>query len=247
MRVRVWVRKSRIAGLGLFAAQEIKHGTRILPYLGEKIAKAESTRRLAQGNAYIFTFNDRYDIDGKILRNTARYINHSCDPNCDVTLTTRTIWIVALRDIRDGEELTPRVVSGPPFSGAGCPPSVAPAAQHPPLARRARRRLAVRAGPGCRRCRASALGALPVAGRRRQGGRRRRWKRACQRPPVRASRGREARRATRWPGVCQGRRAGRGYQREQRAGRREKWLYFSYTLYGHGLPQHVLWDTERRA
>src|SRR5262249_26564912 len=57
VRVRVWVHKSRIAGLGLFAAQEIKHGTRILPYLGEKIDKDESTRRIAQGNAYIFTFN----------------------------------------------------------------------------------------------------------------------------------------------------------------------------------------------
>jgi uncharacterized protein len=106
VKVRVWVRKSPIAGLGLFAAQAIKPGTRILPYLGEKISKAESTRRLAQGNAYIFTFNDRYDIDGKILRNTARYINHSCAPNCDVEQTTRTLWIVALRAIRDGEELT---------------------------------------------------------------------------------------------------------------------------------------------
>ena len=106
MKARVWVRKSPIAGLGLFAAQAIKPGTRILPYLGEKITKAESTRRIAQGNAYIFTFNDRYDINGKILRNTARYINHACDPNCEVTLTTRTIWIVALREIRDGEELT---------------------------------------------------------------------------------------------------------------------------------------------
>jgi hypothetical protein len=67
VRVRVWVHKSRIAGLGLFAAQDIKQGTRILPYLGEKVSKDESTRRLAQGNAYIFTFNDRYDIDGKIL------------------------------------------------------------------------------------------------------------------------------------------------------------------------------------
>ena len=98
--------KSRIAGRGLFAAQDITQGTRILPYIGEKIPKDTSTRRLAQGNVYIFTFNDRYDIDGKILRNTARYGNHSCDPNCDVTLTTRTIWIVALRDISDGEELT---------------------------------------------------------------------------------------------------------------------------------------------
>jgi len=52
VKVRVWVRQSRIAGLGLFAAQDIKKWTRILPYLGEKIAKAESARRLAQGNVY---------------------------------------------------------------------------------------------------------------------------------------------------------------------------------------------------
>ena len=62
VKVRVWVHKSPIAGLGLFAAQEITKGTRILPYIGEKISKAESTRRLAHGNVYIFTFNDRYDI-----------------------------------------------------------------------------------------------------------------------------------------------------------------------------------------
>ena len=95
-----------MAGLGLFAAQAIKPGTRILPYIGEKILKDESTRRLDQGNAYIFTFNDRYDIDGKILRNTARYINHSCVPNCEVEQTVWTLWIVTLRAIRDGEELT---------------------------------------------------------------------------------------------------------------------------------------------
>jgi SET domain-containing protein len=106
VKVRVWVRKSRIAGLGLFAAQHIRQGTRILPYVGEKISKAESTRRLAQGNVYIFTFNERYDIDGTVLRNTARYSNHSCDPNCEITKTTRTIWLMALRDIADGEELT---------------------------------------------------------------------------------------------------------------------------------------------
>lgn len=61
MKVRVWVHKSPIAGLGLFAAQDITKGTRILQYIGEKIPKDESTRRLAQGNVYIFTFNDRYD------------------------------------------------------------------------------------------------------------------------------------------------------------------------------------------
>ena len=50
--------------------------------------------------------NDHWDIDGRVLRNKARYINHSCDPNCEVLMTSRTIWIVALRDIKTGEELT---------------------------------------------------------------------------------------------------------------------------------------------
>ena len=106
LKIRVWVGKSRIAGQGLFAAQHIKKGTRILPYIGEKITKTESTRRLAQDNAYIFTLNDRWDIDGKTLKNKARYANHSCDPNCEIDITTRAIWIIALRDIQAGEELT---------------------------------------------------------------------------------------------------------------------------------------------
>ena len=106
MKIQVWVGTSRIAGQGLFAAQPIKKGTRILPYVGARITKDESTRRLAQGNVYIFTFNEHVDIDGKTLKNKARYINHSCDPNCEVELTSRAIWIVALRDITAGEELT---------------------------------------------------------------------------------------------------------------------------------------------
>ena len=106
MKVHVWVGTSRIAGKGLFAAQNIKKGTRIIQYIGQRISKEETAERLYQGNQYIFTFNDRYDIDGKTLKNKARYINHSCDPNCDILLTQRTIWIVAKRDIQEGEELS---------------------------------------------------------------------------------------------------------------------------------------------
>jgi hypothetical protein len=104
--MRLWVGKSRIHGKGLFTAQDIKRGTRIIQYIGEKIAKAESEQRLAQGNVYIFSFNDHWDIDGRVRRNKARYINHSCEPNCEVHTTSRTIWLVALRDITAGEELT---------------------------------------------------------------------------------------------------------------------------------------------
>ena len=106
VKILVWVGTSRIAGKGLFAAQNIKTGTRIIRYNGEKISKEESDRRATSGNAYIFQFNDRYDIDGKTLKNKARYINHSCDPNCEILITKRTIWIVAKRDIKEGEELS---------------------------------------------------------------------------------------------------------------------------------------------
>src|SRR5436309_11827429 len=106
MKVRVRVGKSRIAGQGLFTAQDIKKDTRIIRYVGERISKAVSAKRIDEGNVYIFTFSGQYDIDGKVLRNTARYINHSCDPNCITELTRRSIWIIALRDIQAGEELT---------------------------------------------------------------------------------------------------------------------------------------------
>jgi SET domain-containing protein len=106
VKIQVRVGPSRIAGQGLFAAQDIKKDTDILQYVGEKITKQESARRLALGNPYIFTFNERYDVDGKVFRNTARYANHSCDPNCEAQKTHRAIWIVALRDIQAGEELT---------------------------------------------------------------------------------------------------------------------------------------------
>jgi SET domain-containing protein len=106
VKVRVWIGKSRIDGQGIFAAQPIKKGTRILQYIGPKISKAAAADRLAQGNVYLFEFNDRYTIDGKSRKNKARYINHSCDPNCEAIVTKRTIWIVALRDIQVDEELS---------------------------------------------------------------------------------------------------------------------------------------------
>ena len=106
MKILVWVGTSRIAGKGLFAAQDINKGTRIIQYIGARISKEESMRRLAEGNAYLFEFTERYDIDGKTLKNKARYINHSCDPNCETLQTQRAIWIIAVRDIKAGEELT---------------------------------------------------------------------------------------------------------------------------------------------
>ena len=103
MKVRVRVGKSRIAGQGLFTAQDIKQDTRIIQYVGERISKAESAKRIDEGNVYIFTFSGQYDIDGKVLSNTARYINHSCDPNCTIDDQR---CVVTIRPVAAGEELT---------------------------------------------------------------------------------------------------------------------------------------------
>jgi uncharacterized protein len=106
VKIRVCVRPSRIAGQGLFAEQDIKQGTKIIRYIGEKIPREESERRLAAGNVYLFGLNERYSIDGDTPRNIARFINHSCDPNCQTEQFGNSIWIVALRDIAVREELT---------------------------------------------------------------------------------------------------------------------------------------------
>ena len=106
MKIQVRVGLSRIAGQGLFAAQDIPQGTRIIQYIGEKITSRERARRLAAGNAYIFHLTYRYALDGQTLENTARYINHSCDPNCHTEQFGNTIWIVAIKDIQAGMELS---------------------------------------------------------------------------------------------------------------------------------------------
>lgn len=106
MKVQIRVGRSHIDGKGAFAAQPITQGTRIIEYTGERISRQEATERLAQGNVYVFFCNTRYDIDGNTPQNPARYINHSCDPNCESDIIAGRIWISALRDIREGEELS---------------------------------------------------------------------------------------------------------------------------------------------
>ena len=106
VKIRVHVGPSRIAGQGLFAGQDIKQGTKIIRYIGQNITQAESDRRLAAGNVYIIGLDERYAIDGSTPKNTARFINHSCDLNCHTEQFGNTIWIMAIRDIQAGEELT---------------------------------------------------------------------------------------------------------------------------------------------
>ena len=70
MKIQARVGPSRIAGQGLFATQDIRKGSRIMQYIGEKISSRERARRLAAGNAYIFHLTYRYAIDGQTLDNT---------------------------------------------------------------------------------------------------------------------------------------------------------------------------------
>ncbi len=109
-------RRSGVHGWGIFAKKDIPKGTRIIEYVGEKISKTEAERRGPElidqaqedkemGAVYLFVLNKKYDVDGNVPYNTAKYINHSCDPNCETDIIRGHIWIIALRDIKKGEEL----------------------------------------------------------------------------------------------------------------------------------------------
>lgn len=110
------VRGSDIHGHGVYATCDISAESRIIEYVGEPVNKKESDRRgVAQaaraeesGDAavYIFTLDEEWDLDGNVPWNTARLINHSCDPNCEAWIVGRRIFIYSLRDIAAGEELT---------------------------------------------------------------------------------------------------------------------------------------------
>ena len=110
------VQRSPIHGRGLYARCAIEAGTDIIQYIGEKISKKNRVvERLSgrqkrasevSGLVYIFELDDEWDLDGRRGRNPARYINHSCDGNCEAINYEGEIWIVARKAIAAGEELT---------------------------------------------------------------------------------------------------------------------------------------------
>ena len=101
--------KSNIHHKGLCATMNIKTGERIIEYVGKKISNevAEKDKKYGFDVTYLFTLNKKYVLDGDFKFNTARLINHSCDPNCEVLDSSKTkIWITAMRNIKKGEELS---------------------------------------------------------------------------------------------------------------------------------------------
>ena len=102
----VCFRRSAIHGIGGFARADIAAGTRVIEYAGERITKSESLLRCELNNEYIFSLDDTHDLDGNVPWNPARFLNHSCEPNCEVEPDAGRVWIVARRNIRAGEEIT---------------------------------------------------------------------------------------------------------------------------------------------
>src|SRR5271156_427058 len=98
-------KRSSIHGIGGFAKGQIPKGAIIIEYVGEHIDKRESARRCEANNEYLFTLNEEEDLDGNVSWNPARFINHSCAPNCDAELEDNRIWVVPNREIQAGEEI----------------------------------------------------------------------------------------------------------------------------------------------
>lgn len=90
------------AGLGLFATQPIKKDEFIIEYVGDVITAKEADKR---GGKYLFETSSRRVIDGSTRTNTARYINHSCKPNCETEIDRGRVYVYAKRSIKPGEEL----------------------------------------------------------------------------------------------------------------------------------------------
>ena len=104
------MRRSKVHGNGCFARRFIPKGTRIIEYLGERISHKEADRRYAnedEGNNHTFLFiaDRRTVIDATVGGNEARWINHSCDGNCESEIEKSRVFIDARRDIEKGEEL----------------------------------------------------------------------------------------------------------------------------------------------
>jgi uncharacterized protein len=106
----VKVRRSRVHGRGVFAGERIKKGTRIIEYTGERVSHKEADRRYDDkdpndNHTFLFIVDKHIVIDAGVGGNAARFINHSCDPNCESVIEKKRVFIEALRNIEPGEEL----------------------------------------------------------------------------------------------------------------------------------------------
>ena len=107
---KIVMRRSIIHGSGVFAAEPISKNRRIIDYAGELVrnrdSEAREERYLDEGCVWVFRINRTWSRDAAVGGNVARFINHSCRPNCWIEIVDKTIWIRASKSIGKGEELT---------------------------------------------------------------------------------------------------------------------------------------------
>ena len=104
------IRKSSIAGKGAFATRRIPKGARVVEYTGERISQEEADRRYPYDpdvphHTFLFNLEDDVVVDAAHRGNASRFINHSCDPNCEAVIEDGRIWIYAKKAIQPGAEL----------------------------------------------------------------------------------------------------------------------------------------------
>ena len=112
MRTSEWIKvlNSPIHGRGVFAAKRIPKGTRVIEYLGDRISHKEADRRYDDhdpndNHTFLFIVDKSVVIDAGVRGNAARFINHSCDGNCESVIEDRRVFIETTRVVQKGEEL----------------------------------------------------------------------------------------------------------------------------------------------
>ena len=104
-RVQIEVRESNVHGKGVYAAQFIPEGKRIIEYKGERVSWETAPDDEDNPHTFNFGLENGYVINPEVDGNDARWINHSCDPNCEAVEEDDRIYIYAMRNIEPGEEL----------------------------------------------------------------------------------------------------------------------------------------------
>ena len=104
------IRRSAISGRGAFAIRDIKKGERLIEYLGERISHPVADDRyddesMKSHHTFLFSVSTRTVIDASVGGNDARFLNHSCDPNCEAVIENRRVFIYARKPMHAGDEL----------------------------------------------------------------------------------------------------------------------------------------------